>query len=105
MILFILLFDFDFLFQGLDVIESTNLKYFTKEMTAEFFAMKGTFLAQIGRSEDANKAFSAAVQMHDTLVKAWALWGDYLEQVFTRDRYAPLSNRSSLQFCVFAIIL
>ena len=71
--------------QGLEVIESTNLKYFTKEFTAEFYALKGMFLAQIGRSDDANKAFSAAVQMHDTLVKAWALWGDYLETVFTRD--------------------
>ncbi len=35
--------------QGLEVIESTNLKYFTKEMTAEFYALKGMFLAQIGR--------------------------------------------------------
>ncbi|XP_028982080.1 transformation/transcription domain-associated protein [Diachasma alloeum] len=70
---------------GLEVIESTNLKYFTKEMTAEFYALKGMLLSQIGRSDDANKAFSAAVQMHDTLVKAWALWGDYLEHIFTRD--------------------
>ena len=38
-------------------------------MTAEFFALKGMFLAQVGRSEEANKAFSDAVQMHDTLVK------------------------------------
>lgn len=35
--------------QGLDVIESTNLKYFNKEMIAEFFALKGTYLAKIGR--------------------------------------------------------
>ena len=35
--------------QGLEVIESTNLKYFSKEMTAEFFALKGMFLAHIGR--------------------------------------------------------
>lgn len=71
--------------EGLEVIESTNLKYFAKEMTAELYALKGMLLAQIGRAEDANKAFSAAVQMHDTLVKAWALWGDHLEQVFTKD--------------------
>ncbi|KAK1124236.1 hypothetical protein K0M31_006611 [Melipona bicolor] len=70
---------------GLEVIESTNLRYFTKEMTAEFYALKGMLLSQIGRSDDANKAFSAAVQLHDTLVKAWALWGDYLEHIFTRD--------------------
>lgn len=54
-------------------------------MTAELYALKGMLLAQIGRADDANKAFSAAVQMHDTLVKAWALWGDHLEQVFTKD--------------------
>ncbi len=41
--------------EGLEVIESTNLKYFTKEMTAEFYALKGMLLSQIGRSEDANK--------------------------------------------------
>ncbi|KAL7293008.1 hypothetical protein TKK_0013455 [Trichogramma kaykai] len=71
--------------EGLDVIESTNLKYFSKEMTAEFFALKGLLLSQLGNSDEANKAFSAAVQLNDTLVKAWALWGDYLESIFTRD--------------------
>jgi len=35
--------------QGLDVIESTNLKYFPKDMTSEFYALKGVFLSQIGR--------------------------------------------------------
>ena len=54
-------------------------------MTAEFYALKGMLQAQIGKTEEANKAFSAAVQMHDTLVKAWALWGEYLESVFTKE--------------------
>ncbi|XP_032685098.1 transformation/transcription domain-associated protein [Odontomachus brunneus] len=71
--------------EGLDVIECTDMRYFSKEMTAEFYALKGLLLSQLGRSDDANKAFSAAVQLHDTLVKAWALWGDYLEQIFARD--------------------
>ena len=53
-------------------------------MTAEFYALKGMFLAQIGKSDEANKAFSAAVQMHDTLIKAWALWADYLESLFVK---------------------
>nr|XP_020664456.1 transformation/transcription domain-associated protein [Pogona vitticeps] len=76
--------------EGLEVIESTNLKYFTKEMTAEFYALKGMFLAQINKSEEANKAFSAAVQMHDVLVKAWAMWGDYLENIFVKERQLHL---------------
>ncbi|XP_058058029.1 transcription-associated protein 1 isoform X2 [Anopheles bellator] len=71
--------------EALDVIEPTNLDYFTKEMTAEFYALKGLLLAQTGRSEEANKAFSAATQLHDTLIKAWAFWGEYLEHIFTRD--------------------
>ena len=41
----------------------------------------------LSRSEDANKAFSQAVQMHDSLVMAWALWGDYLDGLFVMDRY------------------
>ena len=41
----------------------------------------------VRRSEDANRSFSAAVQLHDSLVKAWALWGDYLDQLFTSDRF------------------
>ena len=35
--------------QALEFIESTNLKYFGKEMVSEFMALKGTFQAQIGK--------------------------------------------------------
>ncbi|EZA54681.1 Transformation/transcription domain-associated protein [Ooceraea biroi] len=70
---------------ALNVLESTNMSYFTKEMISEFYALKGLLLSQLGRSDDANKAFSTATQLHDTLVKAWALWGDYLENIFIRD--------------------
>jgi len=34
---------------GLEVIESTNIQYFTKEMIAELYSLKGMFLAQLGR--------------------------------------------------------
>lgn len=36
--------------QGLEVIESTNLKFFNKDMTAEFYALKGMFLSQLSTS-------------------------------------------------------
>lgn len=62
-----------------------HLNHFTRDMAAECLAMKGQLLALNGRSDEANKAFSAATQMHDTLIKAWSLWGDYLEHLFTRD--------------------
>lgn len=55
-------------------------------MNAEFYALKGLLLSKIGRTEEAGKAFSAAVQMHDNLTKAWAMWGDYMEQLFMREK-------------------
>jgi len=35
--------------EALEIVESTNLKYFSKEMTSEFFSLKGSLLAQIGK--------------------------------------------------------
>eukprot|EP00118_Oscarella_pearsei_P018052 m.182608 g.182608 ORF g.182608 m.182608 type:complete len:3843 (+) comp39295_c0_seq28:119-11647(+) len=72
--------------EGLDLVESTNLKFFSKEMTSELFTQKGTFLAQLGRSDEANKCFAAAIQLNDNLPEAWGQWGDYLDQIFTKDR-------------------
>nr|NP_001097192.2 Nipped-A, isoform E [Drosophila melanogaster]Q8I8U7.4 RecName: Full=Transcription-associated protein 1; AltName: Full=dTRA1 [Drosophila melanogaster]ABD22987.1 Nipped-A [Drosophila melanogaster]ABV53702.2 Nipped-A, isoform E [Drosophila melanogaster] len=77
--------------EALEVIESTNLKYFTGEMNAEFYALKGLLLAQIGRSEEAGKSFSVAAQLHDGLTKAWAMWGDYMEQIFLKERKITLA--------------
>lgn len=46
----------------------------------------GMLLAQIGKTdEEVTRSFSASVQMHDTLVKAWGLWADYLENIFTNN--------------------
>ncbi|GLH10296.1 Transcription-associated protein 1, partial [Gryllus bimaculatus] len=70
--------------KGLEIIDS-NLMYFKKEMCAELFAYKGTLLAQLGRSEEANEALSASVQLHEQLVKGWGFWGEYFEKLFTRD--------------------
>ncbi|XP_065219244.1 transformation/transcription domain-associated protein isoform X2 [Planococcus citri] len=85
--------------EGLDAIEYTNMRYLTREMTAEFYALKGMFLAQLGRSEEANRAFSVAVQMHDTLVKGWALWGDFMEQQFTKTSPPNISTGISAVTC------
>lgn len=71
--------------EGLEIVNKTNVTRFTKEMTAEFYALKGMLYHLSNKSDEANKTFSAAVQMHDASTKAWALYGDYLEQVFTRD--------------------
>ena len=39
--------------EALEVIEPTNLDYFSKEMTAEFYALKGLLLAHTGKIKNA----------------------------------------------------
>lgn len=73
------------LLDGIDIIECTNLKYFQKEYVSEFYTYKGLFLARLGRHDEANKAFSAAAQLNDSVPKVWSAWGDYLEIRFTQE--------------------
>jgi len=35
--------------EAMEVVESTNLKYFTKDMISKFMALKGSFLANTGK--------------------------------------------------------
>lgn len=60
---------------GLDVISNTNLVYFGTGQKAEFFTLKGMFLAKLGVYDEANQAFATAVQIDLNLAKAWAEWG------------------------------
>ena len=40
------------------------------------------FLNLLADSEEANKAFCAAVQFNDNSIKSWSYWGDYFRTVF-----------------------
>jgi transformation/transcription domain-associated protein len=67
---------------GLEVINNTNLIYFSPSQKAEFYTLKGMFIAKLGHNEDANSAFASAVQMDLSLPKAWAEWGRYNDRLF-----------------------
>ncbi|GAA5802218.1 hypothetical protein HPULCUR_007681 [Helicostylum pulchrum] len=62
---------------GLDVITNTNLSYFDSTQKAEFYTLKGQFLAKLNQCNEANEAFVNAVQIDLSLPKAWAEWGRY----------------------------
>ncbi|KAG2212646.1 hypothetical protein INT47_000623 [Mucor saturninus] len=62
---------------GLDVITNTNLSYFSLQQKAEFFTLKGQFLAKLNQCNEANEAFVNAVQIDLSLPRAWAEWGRY----------------------------
>jgi transformation/transcription domain-associated protein len=68
--------------QGLEVINNTNLMYFGSAQKAEFFTLKGMFLAKLGLPEDANTVFQQAVTLEMSFPKAWAEWGEYNDRLY-----------------------
>ncbi|KAJ3722891.1 FAT domain-containing protein [Lentinula raphanica] len=67
---------------GLEVINNTNLVYFSVSQKAEFFTLKGLFHARFDRHDDANAAFGQAVQLDMNQAKAWAEWGRWNDRMF-----------------------
>ncbi|KAI9726073.1 MAG: hypothetical protein M1828_002081 [Chrysothrix sp. TS-e1954] len=70
---------------GLDVINNTNLNYFGQQQKAEFYTLKGMFLAKQHQMEEANEAFGSALYFDLKLPKAWAEWARYNEQLYKED--------------------
>ncbi|KAI9370618.1 transcription-associated protein [Aspergillus egyptiacus] len=70
---------------GLDVINNTNLNYFGAQQKAEFYTLKGMFLAKLSHVSEANEAFGVALYYDLRLAKAWSEWGQYSDQRFKND--------------------
>ncbi|RAH67424.1 histone acetyltransferase TRA1 [Aspergillus aculeatinus CBS 121060] len=70
---------------GLDVINNTNLNYFGAQQKAEFYTLKGMFLAKLNHVNEANEAFGVALYYELRLAKAWSEWGQYSDQRFKAD--------------------
>jgi transformation/transcription domain-associated protein len=86
---------------GLDVINNTNLMFFSSSQKAEFYTLKGMFHARLGRNEEANHAFGQAVQLDMTQAKAWAEWGRFNDRMFKNAgaENADLTYASSAVSC------
>lgn len=82
---------------GLDVINNTNLNYFGAQQKAEFYTLKGMFLAKLDQVKDANEAFGVALYYDLRLAKAWSEWGQYSDLRFKADSkdYELASNAVS----------
>ncbi|KAL4938978.1 hypothetical protein BDV06DRAFT_44315 [Aspergillus oleicola] len=70
---------------GLDVINNTNLNYFGAQQKAEFYTLKGMFLAKLDKVNEANEAYGVALYYDLRLAKAWSEWGQYSDQRFKSD--------------------
>lgn len=67
---------------ALEVINATNLGYFSNIQKAEFFALKGNILAKLGMVDEANRVFAQAVQIDLNIGMGWAYWGQFNDQRF-----------------------
>ena len=70
---------------GLDVINNTNLNYFSQQQKAEFYTLKGVFLFKLGQKVEANDALGSALYFDIKLPKAWAEWGKYNDILFKEE--------------------
>ncbi|KAK0626737.1 hypothetical protein B0T14DRAFT_473033 [Immersiella caudata] len=70
---------------GLDVINNTNLNYFSTAQRAEFYTLKGMFLEKLKRHSDANDAYGTALYFDITAAKAWAEWAYFNDRKFKED--------------------
>ncbi|KAG9127635.1 hypothetical protein FRC07_011379 [Ceratobasidium sp. 392] len=79
---------------GLEVINNTNLMYFSNLQKAEFYTLKGMFIAKLGNKEEANAAFQQSIQMDMSLAKGWAEWGRFSDRQFKEkpQEYALAAN-------------
>ena len=70
---------------GLDVINNTNLNYFSPQQKAEFYTLKGMFLEKLQQKDDADSAYGTALYFDIGAAKAWAEWGYFNDRRFKDD--------------------
>ncbi|KAI5310276.1 hypothetical protein KEM55_009131, partial [Ascosphaera atra] len=70
---------------GLDVINNTNLSYFSPAQKAEFYTLKGMFLSKLGRTTETDDAFGVALFFDIRSARAWSEWAQFNDQCFKAD--------------------
>lgn len=86
----------DELTSGLDVINNTNLNYFSASQKAEFYTLKGMFLEKLGQKAEADGAYGTALYFDITAAKAWAEWGYFNDRKFKENPADLISAKQAL---------
>ncbi|KAM6591803.1 hypothetical protein CsatA_014408 [Cannabis sativa] len=67
---------------GFNLINNTNLEYFSVKHKAEIYRLRGDFLLKLNDSEGANLAYSNAITLFKNLPKGWISWGNYCDMAY-----------------------
>ncbi|KAH7633405.1 hypothetical protein B0T09DRAFT_395672 [Sordaria sp. MPI-SDFR-AT-0083] len=81
---------------GLEVINNTNLGYFTGQQKAEFFTLKGMFLEKLGQKDECDTAYGMALSHDISAPKAWAEWGYFNDRKFRENPADVLAAKQAL---------
>ncbi|KAI5124824.1 hypothetical protein M0805_005454 [Coniferiporia weirii] len=68
---------------GLNLINNTNLMYFSTPQKAEFYTLKGMFYSALNQNDEADNCFGQAVQLDMNVAKAWSEWGRFNDKMFS----------------------
>lgn len=71
---------------ALEVVNATNLNYFSGLQKGEFFALRSIILARLGMVDEANRVFAQAVQIDLNMGHGWAAWGRFNDQRFSQNQ-------------------
>ncbi|CAH9105798.1 unnamed protein product [Cuscuta europaea] len=67
---------------GLNLINSTNLEYFSIKHKAEIYRLKADFLLKLNDCEGANLSYSNAISLFKNLPKGWISWGNFCHMAY-----------------------
>lgn len=76
---------------ALEVVNATNLNYFSSLQKGEFFALRSVILSRLGLFEEANRVFAQAVQIDLNMGHGWAAWGRFNDSRFAQQHDVNLA--------------
>lgn len=79
--------------QGLNLITSTNMNYFTAPHQAEMICLKAQFHQLLRENSKANEAFSEAVQLWPLSRDAWINWGKFCDEQYNEAKQPLMQQR------------
>ncbi|KAL4439666.1 hypothetical protein ABPG75_002667 [Micractinium tetrahymenae] len=72
--------------QGLNLINSTNLDYFSPQHQAEILNLKAQFFAALGDGDAAHSMFSEALTLWPLCWEAWMAWGEFCDGMYEKSK-------------------
>lgn len=82
---------------GLEVLNSTDLPFFSHDLPAGFCALTGLFLSHLTRADAGHTSFRISVRFHDMVLRGCFLWGYFFGAGFA-------SKPSKLPFATLTVL-